>query len=210
MFRFLELETVELWLEGEMEDTWRELGSPVLYLGSELLAGEEDQFFIRAGYGQMQAGQAAGTAVGLGMRYSRFELAMAFNNLMASPTFQSWLQGDPLDIDRLLPDEAEHPRILGLTASPGGTGAKIKEICGNLGIDAVEIRTEEDDDVVPVGNTLVFRDALRARGIEVETHLFAEGGHGFGLRGIEGKPADIWPELFERWLRSRMVVSAAP
>jgi Fanconi anemia group M protein len=46
-------------------------------------------------------------------------------------------------------EEAEHPRILGLTASPGGTGEKIKEICGNLGIDAVEIRTEEDDDVLP-------------------------------------------------------------
>ena len=31
----------------------------------------------------------------------RFELAMAFNNLIAAPTFQSWLQGEPLDIDRL-------------------------------------------------------------------------------------------------------------
>lgn len=31
----------------------------------------------------------------------RFELAMAFNNLIASPNFQSWLQGEPLDIDRL-------------------------------------------------------------------------------------------------------------
>jgi len=32
----------------------------------------------------------------------RFELAMAFNNLMAAPTFQAWLEGEPLDIDRLL------------------------------------------------------------------------------------------------------------
>ncbi|MBL6957012.1 MAG: ATP-binding protein [Chlorobium phaeobacteroides] len=32
----------------------------------------------------------------------RFELSMAFNTLMASPGFQSWLQGDPLDIDSLL------------------------------------------------------------------------------------------------------------
>jgi hypothetical protein len=31
----------------------------------------------------------------------RFELAMAFNNLMAAPSFQSWLQGEPLDVDRL-------------------------------------------------------------------------------------------------------------
>lgn len=32
---------------------------------------------------------------------ARFELAMAFNNLIASPTFQSWLQGEPLDVDSL-------------------------------------------------------------------------------------------------------------
>ncbi len=35
-------------------------------------------------------------------REERFELAMAFNNLMASPGFQSWLEGDPLDIDQML------------------------------------------------------------------------------------------------------------
>lgn len=32
----------------------------------------------------------------------RFELAMAFNNLLASPKFQNWLQGETLDIDSLL------------------------------------------------------------------------------------------------------------
>lgn len=31
----------------------------------------------------------------------RFELAMAFNNLVASPQFSYWLQGEPLDIDKL-------------------------------------------------------------------------------------------------------------
>jgi len=46
-------------------------------------------------------------------------------------------------------EEAENPRILGLTASPGGTKEKINEICKNLGIEAVEIRTEEDADVIP-------------------------------------------------------------
>src|SRR3989344_248627 len=40
--------------------------------------------------------------------------------------------------------EAEFPRILALTASPGGTKEKITEICDNLSIEAVEIRTEED------------------------------------------------------------------
>ena len=60
----------------------------------------------------------------------------------------------------------------------------------------------EDDDVVPVANTLMFRDALKAKGIAVETHLFANGGHGFGLRKAIGKPVGLWPELFLGWAKS--------
>ncbi len=41
----------------------------------------------------------------------RFELAMALNNLLASPSFQSWMSGEPLDVDRLLYTEAGKPRI---------------------------------------------------------------------------------------------------
>tara|TARA_Y100000034_G_C6900035_1_gene415925 strand:- start:703 stop:2181 length:1479 start_codon:yes stop_codon:yes gene_type:complete len=41
-------------------------------------------------------------------------------------------------------EDSEFPRILALTASPGGNKQKINEICDNLLIDAVEIRTEED------------------------------------------------------------------
>ena len=32
----------------------------------------------------------------------RFELAMLFNNLLAAPTFQTWLEGEALDIGRML------------------------------------------------------------------------------------------------------------
>ena len=39
--------------------------------------------------------------------------------------------------------------VLGMTASPGSSAEKILEVCGNLGITAVEIRTESDADVVP-------------------------------------------------------------
>ena len=46
-------------------------------------------------------------------------------------------------------ENARNPRILGLTASPGGTKEKINEIMKNLGIENVEIRTEEDFDVEP-------------------------------------------------------------
>ncbi len=46
-------------------------------------------------------------------------------------------------------EEADNPRILALTASPGGTREKIEEICKNMGVEAVEIRTEQDRDVIP-------------------------------------------------------------
>ncbi len=45
--------------------------------------------------------------------------------------------------------------VLGMTASPGSSAEKILEVCGNLGITAVEIRTEYDPDVVPYLHDLV-------------------------------------------------------
>lgn len=45
--------------------------------------------------------------------------------------------------------QSKHHLILGLTASPGATNEKIKEICDNLFIKAVEIRSEYDADVQP-------------------------------------------------------------
>lgn len=41
----------------------------------------------------------------------RFGLAMTINNLLAAPRFQSWLAGDPIDIDRMLYGENGKPRI---------------------------------------------------------------------------------------------------
>ncbi len=46
-------------------------------------------------------------------------------------------------------NQSKFPRILALTASPGSTHEKINLICENLFIDAVEIRTEKDEDVRP-------------------------------------------------------------
>lgn len=44
---------------------------------------------------------------------------------------------------------AQWPRILALTASPGNDSEKILEVCNNLFIESVEIRTEFDPDVKP-------------------------------------------------------------
>ena len=52
-----------------------------------------------------------------------------------------------------------------------------------------------DDASVPPENSLVLLTALRAAHVTAEAHLFQEGGHGFGVRLIAGKPAAVWPEL---------------
>jgi ERCC4-related helicase len=49
----------------------------------------------------------------------------------------------------LYKEQGWNPLILGLTASPGGSRAKVDEIMRNLYIEKVEIRTEEDEDVRP-------------------------------------------------------------
>lgn len=56
-----------------------------------------------------------------------------------------------------------------------------------------------DDAAVPVENSLGLLTALRTAGVAAEAHLFEEGGHGFGLRLIEGRPAAAWPQLTLAW-----------
>jgi len=60
----------------------------------------------------------------------------------------------------------------------------------------------EDDATVPIQNTLALRAALKAAKVPVETHLFEQGGHGFGWGArTQGKPAHAWPELFLAWAK---------
>lgn len=56
-----------------------------------------------------------------------------------------------------------------------------------------------DDVSVPVENSLQLLSTLRAAGVKAEAHLFQEGGHGFGVRLIQGRPAEVWPDLVRAW-----------
>ncbi len=60
-----------------------------------------------------------------------------------------------------------------------------------------------DDPSVPTENSLAYLTALRAAKVPTEAHLFAEGGHGFGIYGARGKPAAAWPDLFLAWAGRR-------
>jgi acetyl esterase/lipase len=57
----------------------------------------------------------------------------------------------------------------------------------------------EDDHVDGVEQSLVYYTGLKKAGVPVEMHLYAQGGHGFGLRPSRS-PISEWPQLVEKWL----------
>jgi len=59
----------------------------------------------------------------------------------------------------------------------------------------------EDDPIDYVQNSLVYYAALKKAGVPVEMHLYAHGGHAFGLRRTN-LPVTDWPQLVETWLRT--------
>ena len=59
----------------------------------------------------------------------------------------------------------------------------------------------EDDHVDNVNDSLAYYVALKKAGVPVEMHLYAQGGHAFGLRRTKF-PITGWPQLVETWLRT--------
>jgi acetyl esterase/lipase len=59
----------------------------------------------------------------------------------------------------------------------------------------------ENDNLAHPESSLVYYLALVAAGIPAEIHIYAEGGHGFGLRSTE-LPISHWPVLADTWLHT--------
>jgi acetyl esterase/lipase len=57
----------------------------------------------------------------------------------------------------------------------------------------------EDDHVDNVNDPLAYYIALKNAGVPVEMHLYAQGGHAFGLRRTNF-PITTWPQFVETWL----------
>ncbi|MYM35069.1 alpha/beta hydrolase fold domain-containing protein [Duganella sp. FT94W] len=70
------------------------------------------------------------------------------------------------------------------------------------------IHTQEDN-TVPVENSILFYQALTKAKVPTEMYLFEHGGHGMGMRQGLGT-SSLWPRRAEEWLRERGLLSAAP
>jgi acetyl esterase/lipase len=66
---------------------------------------------------------------------------------------------------------------------------------------------QAEDDPVHVENAVVYFMALKNAKVPAELHVYAEGGHGYGLR-----PRDLpimgWPKLVETWMHTIKVLPA--
>jgi hypothetical protein len=60
-----------------------------------------------------------------------------------------------------------------------------------------------------VNNSLVYYIALKDAGVPVEMHLYAQGGHAFGVRRTKF-PITDWPNLVETWLKTIKMISERP
>jgi acetyl esterase/lipase len=67
----------------------------------------------------------------------------------------------------------------------------------------------EDDHVDGVEQSLAYYVALQKAGVPTEMHLYAQGGHAFGLRSSK-LPIAQWPRLVETWLWTIGMVDAGP
>lgn len=66
------------------------------------------------------------------------------------------------------------------------------------------VLADDDKGVVP-RNSVEFYLALKENGVPAEMHIFAHGGHGFGMTK-KNLPVDQWPDLFHSWLKVLKVI----
>jgi acetyl esterase/lipase len=64
----------------------------------------------------------------------------------------------------------------------------------------------ENDHVDNVNDSLAYYIALKKAWVLVEMHLYAQGGHAFGLRRTKF-PITGWPQLVETWLKTIGIIS---
>jgi acetyl esterase/lipase len=66
---------------------------------------------------------------------------------------------------------------------------------------------QTEDDFAHVENSLLYFEALKQAHVNAELHVFAEGGHGYGLRPTD-LPVSHWPVLAATWLHTIHALAA--
>ena len=124
----------------------------------------------------------------------------AADRLSAKP-FLSALVYPVISMERPVAHAGSREKLLGTNATPEAERRHSPNFAVSRNTPPCFLLHAEDDTAVPIENTLLFRAALAAYKVPSETHLYASGGHGFGMSRTKGKPVADWQELFLRWAR---------
>lgn len=106
-------------------------------------------------------------------------------------------------------DKADCRPDFAVVIYPGGVIKKgSTELSPEIRVDAKSppmfISMSDDDPVGPENAVQLYR-ALKAAKVPAELHIFASGGHGYGMRKAD-QPYAAWPTRCEEWLRSRKLM----
>jgi dipeptidyl aminopeptidase/acylaminoacyl peptidase len=95
---------------------------------------------------------------------------------------------------------ASRMNLLGGDPEPGAVDAQSPERHVTASTPPTFLLHAADDRSVVVQNSLLMHQALLKANVGAELHVFAAGGHGFGMRQVEGLPVAVWAELVRAWM----------
>ena len=62
-----------------------------------------------------------------------------------------------------------------------------------------------DDNAVPLKNSLLYAERLTANKVPVDLHVYAKGGHGFGLNN-KTTSGDLWFDRLITWMKANQLL----
>ena len=92
-----------------------------------------------------------------------------------------------------------------LRREPAGVAPEVTPAAGKT---PPTFLVQAEDDPVHVENAVQYFLALKEAKVPAEMHLYAEGGHGYGLRRTK-LPVTTWPERAADWMRANGWLTAA-
>jgi len=95
--------------------------------------------------------------------------------------------------------------LLGKKATPSAIGMASNERRVDASTPPAFLIHCQDDDLVPVENSIRYFQALSAFGVPAELHLYPKGGHGFGLGKAPNSPAQ-WTDGLKAWMKGRGLI----
>ncbi len=90
--------------------------------------------------------------------------------------------------------------LIGPTPSKAAVAAYSADLHVGVQTPRTLLVLADDDTAVPPENSIRYYQALKRAGVPAEMHVFARGGHGFGIKKAAGLPVGDWPKLALDWM----------